>query len=70
MIRHIMTYYFIGGIFMALFAAIKKTFLRRKTRSFYNSDFILNSKEKQAILIFGFIAVFPIILFLILLIIN
>ena len=55
---------------MALFAAIKKTFLRRKTRSFYNSDFILNSKEKQAILIFGFIAVFPIILFLILLIIN
>lgn len=55
---------------MAFFTAIKKIFLRKKTKSYYNSDFILNLKEKQAILMFGFIGVFPIILFLILLILN
>lgn len=44
---------------MPLFSAIKKLFKKQKSKSYYNSDHILTAKEKQILLISGFIAFFP-----------
>ena len=55
---------------MHLFSALKKIFAIKKSKSFYNSNFILNVKEKQSILIAIFIIVFPILIGTIIVSIN
>lgn len=44
---------------MTFYSALKKLSNRKKTKSYYNSDDILNAKEKQALLTSIFVVIFP-----------
>ena len=55
---------------MVLLTALKKISKRRKFKSYYNSDYILTVKEKQTIIISGFIIIFPLIITTILILSN
>lgn len=45
---------------MTFYNAVKKLSNRKKSKSYYNSDDILNAKEKQALLTSIFVIIFPI----------
>jgi len=47
---------------MSLYTAVKKLLKRKRSRSYCNSDYILTAKEKQILLISGFMILFPIII--------
>ncbi|NLY85014.1 MAG: hypothetical protein GX077_01515 [Tissierellia bacterium] len=54
---------------MSLFTAIKKL-LKRRSKSYYNSDYILTSKEKQVLMITVFMIFFPIIISTVIILFN
>lgn len=54
--------YIVGGLYMCLITALKKLYKRKKSKSYYNSDYILTAKERQVLLISGFMIFFPIII--------
>ncbi|NLY66839.1 MAG: hypothetical protein GX069_04705 [Tissierellia bacterium] len=47
---------------MELISAVRKIVKRKSSKSYYNSDYILTSKEKQTLVITGFVLLFPIII--------
>lgn len=47
---------------MTLYRALNKISKRRRSESFYNSDYILTAQEKQSLLILGFMIIFPVII--------
>lgn len=47
---------------MPLYSAIIKIAKMGKSKSYYNSDYILTVKEKQTLVAFGFFIVFPIVI--------
>lgn len=55
---------------MALYSALKKLSQRKKEQSYYNSNYILTPKEKQSLIIGGFLTIFPLIITSLVLLIN
>ncbi|MBU5436774.1 hypothetical protein KQI42_02070 [Tissierella sp. MSJ-40] len=55
---------------MTFVNAIKKISKRKKEKNYYNSDYILNAKEKQSLLVATFIILFPIIITAVLVLAN
>lgn len=55
---------------MIFFSAIKKLLIRSKKESYYNSDHILTTNEKQSLIIGGFLTVFPLIITMAIILIN